>query len=202
MNDAALLDSLHAALRNPDLAWYTEFHAGESIVAGYLDSLTDPYDGDAIQVPEGWFRYSVVTREGDHALPWMEHWNEYEYSITHHIDWNGKGFTPYDLYCTQDLTGMIDNGTTPDPARIDMAMGILGPLEANAPTDACYRIIGLKAMLSLAMGDGEKARELAEQAIGYDASDRFASSVLDRLPETDPAMEAANVWENGGHLGR
>ena len=31
MNDAALLDSLHAALRNPDLAWYTEFHAGESI---------------------------------------------------------------------------------------------------------------------------------------------------------------------------
>lgn len=32
--------------------------------------------------------------------------------------------------------------------------------------------------------------------------DRFASSVLDRLPETDPAMEAANVWENGGHLGR
>lgn len=61
MNDAALLDSLHAALRNPDLAWYTEFHAGESIVAGYLDSLTDPYDGDAIQVPEGWFRYSVVT---------------------------------------------------------------------------------------------------------------------------------------------
>ena len=81
MNDAALLDSLHAALRNPDLAWYTEFHAGESIVAGYLDSLTDPYDDDAIQVPEGWFRYSVVTREGDHALPWMEHWNEYEYSI-------------------------------------------------------------------------------------------------------------------------
>lgn len=76
MNDAALLDSLHAALRNPDLAWYTEFHAGESIVAGYLDSLTDPYDDDAIQVPEGWFRYSVVTREGDHALPWMEHWNE------------------------------------------------------------------------------------------------------------------------------
>ena len=202
MNDAALLDSLHAALRNPDLAWYTEFHAGESIVAGYLDSLTDPYDDDAIQVPEGWFRYSVVTREGDHALPWMEHWNEYEYSITHHIDWNGKGFTPYDLYCTQDLTGMIDNGTTPDPARIDMAMGILGPLEANAPTDACYRIIGLKAMLSLAMGDGEKARELAEQAIGYDASDRFASSVLDRLPETDPAIEATNVWENGGHLGR
>lgn len=97
---------------------------------------------------------------------------------------------------------LIDNGTTPDPARIDMAMGILGPLEANAPTVACYRIIGLKAMLSLAMGDGEKARELAEQAIGYDASDRFASSVLDRLPETDPAMEAANVWENGGHLGR
>ena len=97
---------------------------------------------------------------------------------------------------------LIDNGTTPDPARIDMAMGILGPLEANAPTDACYRIIGLKAMLNLAMGDGEKARELAEQAIGYDASDRFASSVLDRLPETDPAMEAANVWENGGHLGR
>ena len=97
---------------------------------------------------------------------------------------------------------LIDNGITPDPARIDMAMGILGPLEANAPTDACYRIIGLKAMLSLAMGDGEKARELAEQAIGYDASDRFASSVLDRLPETDPAMEAANVWENGGHLGR
>ena len=97
---------------------------------------------------------------------------------------------------------LIDNGTTPDPARIDMAMGILGPLEANAPTDACYRIIGLKAMLSLAMGDGEKARELAEQAIGYDASDRFASSVLDRLPETDPAMEAANVWENGGHWGR
>lgn len=48
MNDAALLDSLHAALRNPDLAWYTEFHAGESIVAGYLDSLTDPYDDDAI----------------------------------------------------------------------------------------------------------------------------------------------------------
>lgn len=90
MNDAALLDSLHAALRNPDLAWYTEFHAGESIVAGYLDSLTDPYDDDAIQVPEGWFRYSVVTREGDHALPWMEHWNEYEYSITHHIDWNGS----------------------------------------------------------------------------------------------------------------
>ena len=81
---------------------------------------------------------------------------------------------------------LIDNGTTPDPARIDMAMGILG----------------LKAMLSLAMGDGEKARELAEQAIGYDASDRFASSVLDRLPETDPAMEAANVWENGGHWGR
>lgn len=83
-----------------------------------------------------------------------------------------------------------------------MAMGILGPLEADAPTDACYRIIGLKAMLSLAMGDGEKARELAEQAIGYDASDRFASSVLDRLPETDPAMEATNMWENGGHLGR
>ena len=26
--------------------------------------------------------------------------------------------------------------------------------------------------------------------------------MLDRLPETDPAMEAANVWENGGHLGR
>lgn len=121
MNDAALLDSLHAALRNPDLAWYTEFHAGESIVAGYLDSLTDPYDDDAIQVPEGWFRYSVVTREGDHALPWMEHWNEYEYSITHHIDWNGKGFTPYDLYCTQDLTGMIDRRSglpeTWSPAR-------------------------------------------------------------------------------------
>lgn len=42
---------------------------------------------------------------------WMEHWNEYEYSITHHIDWNGKGFTPYDLYCTQDLTGMIADGS-------------------------------------------------------------------------------------------
>ena len=41
----------------------------------------------------------------------MEHWNEYEYSITHHIDWNGKGFTPYDLYCTQDLTGMIADGS-------------------------------------------------------------------------------------------
>ena len=97
---------------------------------------------------------------------------------------------------------LIDNGTTPDPARIGMAMGILGPLEANAPTDACYRIIGLKAMLGLAMGDGEQAQELAEQAIGYDASDRFASSVLDRLPETDPVMEATNVWENDGHLGR
>ena len=75
MNDAALLDSLHAALRNPDLAWYTEFHAGESIVAGYLDSLTDPYDDDAIQVPEGWFRYSVVTREGpapDGRLPFRQ----------------------------------------------------------------------------------------------------------------------------------
>ena len=57
------------------------------------------------------FRYSVVTREGDHALPWMEHWNEYEYSITHHIDWNGKGYTPYNLYCTQDLTGMIADGS-------------------------------------------------------------------------------------------
>ena len=111
MNDAALLDSLHAALRNPDLAWYTEFHAGESIVAGYLDSLTDPYGDDAIQVPEGWFRYSAVTREGDHALPWVEHWNECEYSITHHIDWNAKGYTPYDLYCTQDLTGMIADGS-------------------------------------------------------------------------------------------
>lgn len=32
-------------------------------------------------------------------------------SITHHIDWNGKGFTPYDLYCTQDLTGMIADGS-------------------------------------------------------------------------------------------
>lgn len=31
MSDAALLDSLHAALRNPDLAWYAEFHAGESM---------------------------------------------------------------------------------------------------------------------------------------------------------------------------
>ena len=42
MNDAALLDSLHAALRNPDLAWYTEFHAGESIVAVFKDRpLTD-----------------------------------------------------------------------------------------------------------------------------------------------------------------
>ena len=51
MNDAALLDSLHAALRNPDLAWYTEFHAGESIVAGYLDSLTDPYDDTSIRSP-------------------------------------------------------------------------------------------------------------------------------------------------------
>lgn len=197
MNDAALLDSLHAALRNPDLAWYTEFHAGESIVAGYLDSLTDPYDDDAIQVPEGWFRYSVVTREGDHALPWMEHWNEYEYSITHHIDWNGKGYTPYDLYCTQDLTGMIADGSLASIREDARTIFKDRPL-----TDACYRIIGLKAMLSLAMGDGEKARELAEQAIGYDASDRFASSVLDRLPETDPAMEAANVWENGGHLGR
>ena len=29
-----------------------------------------------------------------------------------------------------------EGSTTPDPARIDMAMGILGPLEANAPTDA------------------------------------------------------------------
>lgn len=111
MSDAALLDSLHAALRNPDLAWYAEFHAGESIVAGYLDSLTDPYGDDAIQVPEGWFRYSAVTREGDHALPWMEHWNECEYSITHHIDWNAKGYTPYDLYCTQDLTDMIADGS-------------------------------------------------------------------------------------------
>lgn len=79
---------------------------------------------------------------------------------------------------------LIDNGTTPDPARIDMAMGILGPLEANAPTDACYRIIGLKAMLSLAMGDGEKARELAEQAIGYDArtGSRQACSTVCRKP--------------------
>ncbi len=42
MNDAALLDSLHAALRNPDLAWYTEFHAGESIVAGYLEFPDGP----------------------------------------------------------------------------------------------------------------------------------------------------------------
>ena len=127
MNDAALLDSLHAALRNPDLAWYTEFHAGESIVAGYLDSLTDPYDGDAIQVPEGWFRYSVVTREGDHALPWMEHWNEYEYSITHHIDWNGKGFTPYDLYCTQDLTGMIPTARWPRSGRTREPYSRTGP---------------------------------------------------------------------------
>lgn len=114
MNDAALLDSLHAALRNPDLAWYTEFHAGESIVAGYLDSLTDPYDGDAIQVPEGWFRCSVVTREGDHALPWMEHWNEYEYSITHHIDWNGKGYTPFfanSIWPEPELLGLVDDLT-------------------------------------------------------------------------------------------
>ena len=51
MNDAALLDSPHAALRNPDLAWYTEFHAGESIVAGYLDSLTDPYDAMPYRFP-------------------------------------------------------------------------------------------------------------------------------------------------------
>lgn len=131
MNDAALLDSLHAALRNPDLAWYTEFHAGESIVAGYLDSLTDPYDDDAIQVPEGWFRYSVVTREGDHALPWMEHWNEYEYSITHHIDWNAKGFTPYDLYCTQDLTGMIANSIWPEPELLGLVDDLTGRTGRN-----------------------------------------------------------------------
>ena len=200
MNDAALLDSLHAALRNPDLAWYTEFHAGESIVAGYLDSLTDPYDGDAIQVPEGWFRYSVVTREGDHALPWMEHWNEYEYSITHHIDWNGKGFTPYDLYCTQDLTGMIADGSLASIREDARTIFKDRPL-----TDDCLFANSIwpePELLGLAMGDGEQARELAEQAIGYDASDRFASSVLDRLPETDHAMEATNVWENGGHLGR
>ena len=111
--------------------------------------------------------------------------------------------TPDSMVNTDRLfSRLIDNGSAPTPERIDTAMGILGPLEANAPTDACYRIIGLKAMLGLAMGDGEKARELAEQAIGYDASDRFASSVLDRLPETDPAMEATNVWENGGRLGR
>lgn len=52
------------------------------------------------------------------------------------------------------------------------------------------------------MGDGEKAAGTRRTAIGYDASERFASSVLDRLPETDPAMEVTNVWENGGHLGR
>ena len=56
-------------------------------------------------------------------------------------------------------------------------------------------------MLSLAMGDGEKARELAEQAIGYDASDRFASSVLDRLPETDPAMERRTCGRTAGIWG-
>ena len=111
--------------------------------------------------------------------------------------------TPDSMVNTDRLCSrLIDNGSAPTPERIDTAMGILGPLEANAPTDACYRIIGLKAMLGLAMGDGEKARELAEQAIGYDASDRFASSVLARLPATDPAMEATNVWENGGRLGR
>ena len=59
----------------------------------------------------GWFRYSAVTREGDHALPWVEHWNECEYSITHHIDWNAKGYTPYDLYCTQGLADMIAGGS-------------------------------------------------------------------------------------------
>lgn len=47
MNDAALLDSLHAALRNPDLAWYTEFHAGESIVAGMIA------DGSLASIREG-----------------------------------------------------------------------------------------------------------------------------------------------------
>lgn len=101
------------------------------------------------------------------------------------------------------VSRLIDNGTTPDPARIDMAMGILGPLEANAPTDACTRIIGLKAMLSLAMGDGEKARELAgnrPSATTPRTGSRQACSTS--LPETDPAMEVTNVWENGGHLGR
>ena len=83
-----------------------------------------------------------------------------------------------------------------------MAMGTPRPVGGQRADGRLLPDHRLKAMLSLAMGDGEKARELAEQAIGYDASDRFASSVLDRLPETDPAMEAANVWENGGHLGR
>ena len=135
--DNALLDSLHAALRNPDLAWYTEFHAGESIVAGYLDSLTDPYDGDAIQVPEGWFRYSVVTREGDHALPWMEHWNEYEYSITHHIDWNGKGFTIREdartIFKDRSLTDdcLFANSIWPEPELLGLVDDLTGRTGRN-----------------------------------------------------------------------
>ncbi|MCZ4435241.1 hypothetical protein O4D07_10480, partial [Bifidobacterium breve] len=51
-------------------------------------------------------------------------------------------------------------------------------------------------------GFSEHVRTTWRNAAAYDASDRFASSVLDRLPETDPAMEVTNVWENGGHLGR
>ncbi|KFI90870.1 hypothetical protein BISA_2244 [Bifidobacterium saguini DSM 23967] len=85
---------------------------------------------------------------------------------------------------------LIDPSEPADPKRIAMAMGILDPVEANAPTEVGYRIAGLKSMLLLAAGDELNARRLAEESIGYDASDRYASSTLDRLPEAGNPDEA------------
>ena len=41
MNDAALLDSLHAALRNPDLAWSAEIRSKADWLIGMNASRTD-----------------------------------------------------------------------------------------------------------------------------------------------------------------
>lgn len=88
MNDAALLDSLHAALRNPDLAWYTEFHAGESIVAGYPIP-----DGPVTTMPYRFPRAGSAARSSPVKATTPFHgWSTgTNTSIHHHIDWNGKG---------------------------------------------------------------------------------------------------------------
>lgn len=107
---ATLLESLHAALHDPDLAWYTELRAGKLTVTGYLDSRIGY--GEHPIVPEGWHRYMVTTRESCRPTAYMEHWNEYDHAIVRHGDVEPRDsrYAPYDLYTTEDLDDLIDSG--------------------------------------------------------------------------------------------
>lgn len=103
-----LLNALHETVACPECLRYVEFHTNTGSVAGYMGQAAY---GSATQVPEGWYRYSVLTTCSSRPAGGEEHWTEYDHQIVAYTTMRSTdGFPPEDLYCTMDLDSLLVSG--------------------------------------------------------------------------------------------